>query len=80
MPGGAFGIAARPGMSGAVVGMPAVTNVRVRRLRTLTLMRWVKRSRMAGRAGSSRSMSSRVPDSDSFQRPPSNTSRLSAFQ
>ena len=35
-----LGIAARPGMSGAVVGMPAVTNVRVRRLRTLTLMRW----------------------------------------
>jgi hypothetical protein len=64
MPGGALGIAARPGMSGGAVGMPAVMNVRVRRLRTLTLMRWVKRSRIAGSTGRSRSTSLRRPVPD----------------
>ena len=80
MPGGPFGIAARFGISGASTAMPAVTNVRVRRLRTETSIGWVKRSRMAGSSGSQFSIDSRVPLCAWIQRSPSKMSRFCAFQ
>ena len=80
IPGGPVGIAARWGIAGASVAMPAVMNVRERRLRTETSISCVKRRRTTGLVGSSKRIASLEPDRDWRQRSPSKTSRLCAFQ